>query len=645
MCGIFGFTGKSEGMVRSICNSMCHRGPDDKGAFSDGNITFGQLRLAIIDLTSGGHQPMFYSKKLGASNEKFNQKNISSSSCSIVFNGEIYNFQDIKSELESKGYKFSTKSDTEVILAAYVEWGFDCVKKFNGMWAFALYDMEKQILFCSRDRLGKKPFYYYHNQKEKKFIFSSELKGIMSHGVCKNIDSDAVDIYLTTGFIPSPMTIYKEVSKLEPRESLVYNFNTGVVSKHFYYDIPKYNPVYDKKKLVEEGKALLKDATRLRLIADVPVGAFLSGGLDSSSVVATMAGFTNIKKLHTFSIGFEERQDKKGVIGVGSLDESKYIMEVKDAIGTIHHHKYYTQDDFEKMVDRITTYYDEPFGDYSSFPTYEVSRLAREHVTVALSGDGGDEIFGGYYFHKVAAQLKILGYSPRIIRMIVKALIPGKDITKLNGAVKEAFKMSLESPEDFYAVVGGDFVYKPEAFKKWSREKMREVLQSCNGNFREAIIRYDLFYNTMGDNFLVKVDRASMANSLEVRCPFLDYRFVELEAKIPVEWKTDGFKTKILLRDIIKDLVPENILNRGKQGFTPPMEEWVAQDKHQAKLRKGLVMLYTKGVISSQWKKFYDDIEKLHTTSNNRNRVYAIYEIRLYFLILWAEKWLSVKSK
>jgi asparagine synthase (glutamine-hydrolysing) len=318
---------------------------------------------------------MRYSKEHGGSSEVHNPK--TPWDIAIVFNGEIYNFPTLKEDLASKGYVFSTHSDTEVILASYLEWGVDCVQKFNGFWAFAILDTQKNSVFFSRDRFGKKPLYYWH-QENGDFAFSSEMKGLLKlNGISQKIDSEALDFYFTIGFIPAPWSIYQSVRKLESGHSATYDLKTGEFKTFRYYHLPPYRPIHDRKALIEEGRKLLEDATRIRMFADVPVGAFLSGGLDSSSVVAEMTKFVKKENLHTFSIGFE-----------GKYDETPYITTVKNAFGTNHHHQYFRCEDFESMLEDIPHYYDEPFGDYSCFPTTFVSRLAKEYVTVALSGDG-----------------------------------------------------------------------------------------------------------------------------------------------------------------------------------------------------------------------------------------------------------------
>jgi len=604
MCGIAGFSWKDEKLLKVMTDTLSHRGPDQYGYFVDSHVSLGHRRLSIIDLSEKGRQPM---------HTKNNE-------LAIVFNGEIYNFQDLRKELESE-FSFTSSSDTEVILYAYKKWGVDCFKKFNGMWAMCLYDKQAHKLVLSRDRLGKKPLYYSWDGEH--IIFGSELKALLAHNIPKKINKEAMDFYLTIGYIPSPHSIYENVFKVEPRQVIEIDLKGKKLKKSFYYDFPKYDPIFDKEKLINDGRALLKDSTRLRMIADVPVGAFLSGGLDSSSVVATMTELTDKSKLHTFSIGFE-----------GKYDETKYMEVVKDAFGTNHHHQYFTEKEFEALFDHIYHYYDEPFGDFSNFPTYEVSKLARKYVTVSLSGDGGDEIFGGYPFHQVAARLELIKILPKWLRKLAFVVWPKRKDMSFVGQIHEGLRLSFVPEQKFFAEIGSEVLYRSETFKKWSQSKMKEMLEICRGNFVEAAIKYDLFYQTLADNYLVKTDRASMANSLEIRSPFLDVRFVEYSAKIPTKWKVSAFKTKILMRDIIKGLVPEVIRTRGKQGFTPPLIEWVKQEKYQTMIKNALESLHEKKVISDDWYDFYKS--KVMVSDN---KVFDQCKIRILLLWKWWEAW------
>ncbi len=634
MCGIVGFNWEDRELVEKMADSIRHRGPDDKGSYTDKGVSLGHRRLSILDLSEKGRQPMFYSKKEGAFSEKLDSERynqflrgrIKESKC-IVFNGEVYNFKELKKELESKGYIFNTQTDTEVILASYIEWGFDCVKKFNGMWAFCIMDLEKNILFCSRDRLGQKPFYYY--LKDGKFIFGSELKSILEHkdleiNKKENLNKDALQLYFALGFIPSPYSIYKDVYKLEARQNLVFDLKSKEIKKWNYYEIPDYDPVYDKKKLIEEGRKILKDSVRMRMISDVPVGAFLSGGLDSSAVVASMKDFTELGNLNTFSIGFE-----------GKFDESKYINIVKDYLKTKHHHDYFKEQDFKKLLDKYPWIYDEPFADYSGFPVYNLSKMAREEVIVALSGDGGDEIFGGYSTHLLGTRMDFMRKLPKSFRVVGSKIPAKKNMNRYESLflLKEGFKVSLENPENIFSHSLQGTGLRPESYKKWTIENMKTCLEKGKNSLGEALRINDLLYNTLPDNFLLKVDRASMANSLEVRSPFMDYRFVEFAQKIPTKWKTDLFKTKKIMREIIKDILPDEIIKRKKHGFTVPLERWILSEEYKSDLTR------TISYLSDLDRELHDFFKE--KIMQEDSRMYNIYKIRLFLFGKWFGKWIK----
>ncbi|MBW9223468.1 asparagine synthase (glutamine-hydrolyzing) [Methanothermococcus sp. SCGC AD-155-E23] len=631
MCGINGII-RLEGKVEreeieKMNKEIEHRGPDDRGVYIDreGSIGLGHVRLSILDLSERGHQPMGYD--IDNDTIIYRDEELDRADLIVVFNGEIYNYLELR---EKYNLKTETGTDTEVILKLYSILGTNCVKEFNGMWAFALYDRRKNLIFFSRDRLGVKPLYYYWDGKE--FVFSSELKGIVAVKEInrrENIDKEAVQLYFALGFIPSPYSIYKNTFKLEPRQNLILHLDNFKVEKHYYWELPKYNPIYDKKKLIEEGKKLLRDAVRIRMRSDVPVGAFLSGGLDSSTVVAVMREFTDLSKLHTFSIGFE-----------GEYDETPYIEEVVKVFKTNHHHYYFTEKDFLELIDKYSWVYDEPFGDYSGFPTYKVSELARRYVTVVLSGDGGDEVFGGYLTHVNGYRMDLIRKLPKILRVIGSKIPVKRNLSSLASLylLKEAFKLSLEDPEDFYSKSLEGSAIRPEAYKKWTREKLRYCLKKGGNKLGEALRIFDLLYNTLADNFLVKVDRASMAHALEVRSPFLDYRFAEFSQRIPREWKVDLFKTKKLMREIIKDILPEKIVKRGKQGFTPPLEEWILKERYLKEIFEKVEILKE---IDEYLYRFYREKVFKH----KKERMYRIYLIRLFLFIRWWERWIEYDKK
>lgn len=633
MCGINGFLSSriSENLVlrkiESMNESLAHRGPDDSGVYvTQGwgfHLALGQRRLSIIDLSPAGHQPMHYRKDTGASSEKFHADNWVPE-CTIVFNGEIYNFREIRNELTEKGYIFATESDTEVILSSYKQWWIECVEKFNGMWSFFLYDHRDNTFWCSRDRFGKKPFYYYMTDTD--FVFSSELKGIITHTEFsishkENISQEALDFYFSMGNIPAPYTIYKNVNKLQAWHNLVGKIENGniKISTSQYYQIPPYAPSYNKDCLIDEWRRLLEDAVKIRMFsADVPVGAFLSWWLDSSSVVAKMTQFTEKKKLHTFSIGFE-----------WIYDETEYINIVKQAFWTNHHHAYFREEDFEKLSPEIAFFYDEPFADESSFPSVFVSDMARKHVTVALSGDGGDEVFGWYLMHQVASQMEWIYPLPKWIKKLSYWIAPHRQ-------VKKAFYVALFQKEEFYIrLLEAEGIYVPEKYKKWIKKHMRWLLKINQWNFTQSIIDFDLLYNTLWENFLTKVDRASMSQSLEVRSPFLDYRFIEFSRHIPVKWKVRPTKTKILMRQMIDGLVPETILNRSKKWFTPPISDWLGAEKYQQQIRSSIEYLHEQWCIDEKWYEFFSKINGQYIDT-----IYRPYFIRIFFLSQWYKRWI-----
>ncbi len=579
MCGIAGFNWDNKKLVNDMASILKHRGPDDSGCFTDKNISLGHSRLSIIDLSKAGHQPMIYDHR--------GRKAI------IVYNGEIYNYKELRKELAGKGYLFNSRTDTEVVIACYLEYGFDCVDRFNGMWAFCIYDVKTKTLFCSRDRLGKKPFYYYY--ENEKFIFASELKAILKHDeLClnslKNLNEEAIDLYFSLGFIPAPFSIYNNTFKLEAGHNLTFDLTRNRITKSWrFYDMQEYSPIYDREGLIDEGRNLLKDAINLRLRSDVTVGTFLSGGLDSSTITAIMKDFVDIRNLHTFSVGFE-----------GGFDETPYVNTVKDFIGTNHHHYYFYEDDFQALIDSYSYAYDEPFYDYSGFPTYKISEIAKGNVSVLLSGDGGDEVFAGYWWHQL-------------------------------GFIFDLIKDPIYSPAEYRS---HGMIYKPEVFQKWFKERLNYSLNKGDHKCGEAFRIYDLLFNTIPDDFMVKVDRASMANSVEVRCPFLDYRFIEFSQKIPTEWKVNNSETKILMREVIRGLLPEKIISRGKQGFEPPLVRWIQDEKYESYAKNFLVKL---GEIN-------EDLYDLYELKVFKDKEkYVKYIIRLFLFAKWFEKWVEKK--
>jgi asparagine synthase (glutamine-hydrolysing) len=607
MCGIAGFSWSDEAAARAMAAALRHRGPDQSGVRVDGAASLAHARLSIIDLSEKGRQPI--------GNED--------GSLWLVSNGEIYNFLELRRELEGK-HVFSSSTDTEVILHAYEEWGTDAFRRFNGMWAFCLYDVKAGRLILCRDRAGKKPLYYHHDGT--RFIFASELKAIiLAHDVERRVSREAIDLYFSLGYIPSPWSVFEGISKVEPRQFLVYDLKTGSLSKNRYFEIPSFAPEGDRQRLVGEGRTLLRDAVLLRLTADVPVGAFLSGGLDSSAVVAAMAEATDPANLHTFSIGFE-----------GAYDETGFMEIVRKAFRTRHHHRVFTEADFERTFAGFARFYDEPFDDAACFPTLDLAELARKDVTVCLSGDGGDEIFGGYKMHRRAARHAAIRRIPVLLRRGLLRLLRRSKPDTAAGRLGETLRLSLVPLEEFYAESGGRRVPKPAVFRAWSVRNMRESLAKTGGDLRQAVIAYDLYFHTLPDFFLVKVDRASMAHALEVRCPLLDWRFFEFAARIPAKWKADRKRSKILFREIIAGLVPEAIAARPKKGFTPPVLDWTDAEKYRAMVREEVEEARRSGLLDRAWIDFYEKDALPGNDGLSRSM-----RLRMLVFRQWRKTWLA----
>ncbi len=549
MCGIAGFNWIDETLAEKMTSCLAHRGPDASGLLCKDGVSLGHRRLSILDLSEKGTQPM-----------QFGQ-------LTIVFNGEIYNFHEIREELKSFGHQFYSNCDTEVILHAYDKWGAECVNKFNGMWAFCIYDKKNNLLFLSRDRFGIKPLYYFFD--EDKFLFASELKSLRKASLHCEVDNKAVNFYFYQKYIGNELTIFKNYYKLMPGYNLVFDLKTKKLSTDQYYNLEsnikdcESQPIDERLQQIEN---LISDAVEKRLIADVPVGSFLSGGIDSSLISAIIA--RNKKDFKTFSIGFKDE----------SYDEIKFSKIVAEHIKTDHHYKYLDID--EELIKYVVSNMDEPFGDSSIFPTYLLSKITREFVTVSLSGDAGDEVFGGYDSYKA---WKISKWLPRfsisVIYKIIK-LLPLSD-KKLN----LAFKVR-KFAEDFDPDANRRHLNWMSTFSDDSREKLlnenyiasKSVLKADGKDCLLSLQLNDI-RNYLTEDILKKVDLASMLNSLEVRVPFLDYRLVPLVLSLPPKYKLRCFKTKWLLKQIASKYIPANIINRRKRGFTVPVSRWIKQSE------------------------------------------------------------------
>ncbi len=542
MCGIYGINKKFNNcQMKDILSTISFRGPDFSGMEITDKFSFGHNRLAIIDLEARSNQP-------------FNVAGYS-----IVFNGEVYNYHDIRKKLLTLGHIFSTDSDTEVILKSYLEYGEKCLEHFNGMFAFVIYDPKKEIFFGARDRLGKKPFYYY--KKDDIFEFASQLKQLRFNKDLM-IDKSAQKLYFRYGYIPEPYSIYHDIYKLEAGHSFIYHLSTHKFTKRQYWDIStepdKLQTSYSAIK--KELKDLLIDSVNMRLHADVPVGIFLSGGIDSS-LVAAIASKELRNKIDTFSIKFSDNE----------FDESIYAQQVADALGTSHHTLECSHHDMIDLMENLTDYYDEPYNDSSALPMMILSRETKKHVTVALSGDGGDELFWGYNNYFRMKKVSKLYKLPKIIRTLLSSALSKSSNYRVR---KIAQGLKIESLEELFLYSGRLFDFE-ELFGVENISYMEQYKKYLFGHkdIYECMSDYDIKTYLNGDIF-TKVDRATMAYSLEARTPLVDYRIVEMSQKIPFKYKYKKGEGKHILKDILYDYLPKEIFNRPKSGFTVPLKNW-----------------------------------------------------------------------
>ena len=566
MCGIFGYL--SSDPIPDLCSEalsrISHRGPDESGQWQDSNVFLGIRRLSIIDV-AGGQQPIW------------NQEH----SCCIVYNGELYNFLDLRQELAGLGHIFRTRSDTEVILHAYEQWGSDCLRRFNGMFAFAIWDSRRRVLFLARDRIGEKPLYYYCDSR--RFIFASEIKAILAdQSVPRQLNSRGLTNFLAFGHAVAPETIYQNVYKLLPGHYLITEPGSIRFRSVEYWDVGQDPQVPAGAVLSEDDYAdrilsLLDDSVRRRLIADVPVGAFLSGGVDSSAVVALMKRHAN-GPVKTFSLGFK--------IG-GKYDELPDAYRVAKLLGTEHYELRLDHADLVQTLRTLVYHYDEPFGDPAGFPVYQLSRFAREHVKVVLTGDGGDELFGGYVRYALDQLASVYGLLPTAL---AEGRIPAllQRVPKLRRLASVARRLAITDPAARYSA------WLTHATPELRAQLLHpDVLAAANGHDPSwAVSHYYRNLNgataadhlnrmmyvdlktLLADAYMEKTDKATMACSLEARSPFLDHRLVELAFQIPGRFKIRGRSTKRILKRGLRHLLPDGTLGRAKQGFAVPIEHW-----------------------------------------------------------------------
>ena len=562
MCGIAGLIGGpgeqvSAAEVRRMCSTIVHRGPDDEGIYARGPAGLGMRRLSIIDL-SGGRQPIHNEDQ----------------SVWVVFNGEIYNFPELRKELEQRGHKFYTHSDTEVIVHLYEDFGADCIKKLRGMFAIALFDEKQQSLLLARDRLGKKPLYYA--QKDGRLYFGSEIKTILSvvPSLSADINRRALLQFFSLQYIPDPNSAFRDIHKLPPGYLLEYK--NGEVKTRQYWDVPAYgtNQIESEQECLDELERQLAEAVRIRLISDVPLGALLSGGVDSSVVVALMSRASS-KPVKTFSIGFANQD----------FNEAPFARAVADKFGT-EHHEFVVEPNVSDTLSHLTGMMEEPFGDSSMIPTYHVSRIARQHVTVALSGDGGDELFAGYDRYPVHLDRMQYERVPAWMGSAFRTLVYPMLGPSFKGR-RFLFNASLHGGDRYLDTVG--FLTTDRERNLFSRDflaagndtdvlaEVRSFYAKTQGPDRISRLLYLDTKSYLTGDVLTKVDRMSMATSLEVRCPILDHVLIEWVTGLSAKWKYRDGVRKYLLRKLAQRLgVPG--LDRPKQGFAMPLTHWWKSD-------------------------------------------------------------------
>ena len=625
ICGIYNYKSRwpvPATVLHAMTTTMVHRGPDHEGYYIDDVVGLGMRRLRIIDL-EGGVQPM--------PNED--------QTIWVVFNGEIYNHKELRLDLESRGHQFRTSSDTEAIVHAYEEYGLDCVKYFNGMFAFAVWDRPRKRLILGRDRIGIKPLYYGIDSNG--IVFGSELKPILvQRRERPDIDLEALDAYLTLEYIPAPLSIVAGVRKLPAGHILVIDNEHSRLRS--YWDVPQETINVSEDDIADRLLALLQKSVKRRLMSDVPLGVLLSGGMDSSTVAVLMSSITQ-DRIKTFSIGFDDP----------SYNELQYARSVARHVNA-DHHELIIRPDAVNLAERLMTFLDEPLGDVSVFPTFLVSQLARQHVTVALSGDGGDELFAGYDHYiadKVATHYNRLPAFVRrgLIEPLLRSCPPSQRKKGMVNRLKR-FTEGLRHPPElaharwmvFMDAAEKDALFTEDLAAQWSRPDphsyvTRYLHRNCNAGRLDDQLYADL-KTYLVDDLLVKVDRMSMAVSLEARVPFLDHEVVEFAASIPSSLKLRGFQRKYILRKAMGHLLPRNILDRGKEGFSIPMKNWL-----RGELKPMMTDLLSAARLRRQGWFQADYVEQLMTEhlSERANHSHRLWPLMVFQL--WCDRYLSGK--
>jgi len=619
LCGIVGFTHNDRAAtgdrIQRATRSLVHRGPDQQGVYESDHISLGSVRLKIIDLEHG-NQPII--------------ERTASGEVVIVYNGEIYNHAELRRELESLGHRFETRCDTEVILRAFLQWDLDAFSHLRGMFAVALWDEHRRRLVLARDRIGIKPLYF--SRRGREIYFASELKGILLHPeIDRSIDVKALDFYLSLNYVPTPHTLIASIEKLRPGYWL--EWRDGQVASEPYWKLPVAPPkqwsLLDAKQQLDE---LLTDSVREHLVSDVPLGIWASGGLDSSTVLHYASRATPAQ-LKTFSVSFPGR----------SFDESRYFRRVAETYGTDHHEVVVDpQVDLREAVEEISYYSDEPSADAGALPVWFLARMSRKHVTVALSGEGADELFGGYNTYladRYSRALRRWPYSARSLGASLLAHWPTSDEKiSLGYKLKRFFNGSLLNADAAHLYWNGTFSepQKREFYLAANGTHLEELfseLDSGNTGYLNRFLAFDQL-NYLPDDILYKCDRMSMAHSLEVRVPFLDHRIIEFAASLPQQMKVRGSTLKFVLRELMEDKLPAEVLTRRKEGLDIPAHEWM-----RGVLRPLLLDSITQEAVEATGLFRWSYLERL-IADHLARRIDAGYHLwGLMTLFLWMKRW------
>lgn len=625
MCGICGFVApgiKEARQLEQMNSTLEHRGPDDQGvqlfSFNDLTIGLGHQRLSIIDLSQAGHQPM--SDK---SRELW-----------ITYNGEIYNYQELRQVLVSLGHEFNSQTDTEVILYAYKEWGNDCLRRLNGMFSFAIYDQRSETLFIARDGMGIKPLYYF--SKNGHFAFASELKSLIAYKEFKKeIDLFSIYEYLSFQYIPSPRSIFSDTYKLEPGHYLLIDLDKNQIHKERYWEpkiitgvLDEFTKENSELSYLEKLDTVLRQVITAQLVSDVPIGAFLSGGIDSSLVVSILAQVRETP-LKTFTIGFHE----------ANRDEAPHAKKIAAYLGTDHHEKYLTPQDVFDVIPKLVDFYDEPFADSSALPTYLVSKFARQYVSVALSGDGGDELFGGYTrYLRVARAVQIDRLLTSKVRKIFSqplTMLSIDSLQRIGAGMQYAepielfhYLVAMWKGEDHSKLLGLNYDFSSTHFYNiWQETQNLPLLQ------RLMLVDQKTY---LPDDGLTKVDRASMAHSLEVRVPLLDQKVIDFALTLPSKYKINGKTQKYLLKQLLGKYLPPDLYLRPKMGFVVPLNEWLRGDlKYLVDFYLSPERISNRAILNVD---YLEEIKNKHM-SGRYNYFYMLWTVIM--LEMWFEKWMD----